>query len=225
MTIVIGPKFSVYELVDRVRKISSVINHRRTMTEMSHAIENAILLEGARGRIFSSSQRMSRFLPQMGRYAKLAENAEHVYVFGEKDTELPAIPNTTYVYLGKDDALVKEWFVVAYAPEYQSVLATRELSDIDDPDDERVFEGIWTFDRGMVDIIQEWLSSAVDARPLHFGSVATARQVQIIHKNIELLSEQQQMETDVISQEIQGAVDHVLRPHLTFLQTDLHTRN
>jgi DICT domain-containing protein len=195
---------------------------------MSRAMEDVILLDGAHGRIFSSFQRMSRFLPQAERYQKLAEKAEHVYIFGEKDVEVPIIPNTTYVFLSKTDALVKEWFVVAYAPEYQSVLATRELSDIDDPDDIRTFQGIWTFDRNMVDIIQEWLSSAVDAHPLPFSNenAPIQQQIRIIRHNIQHITKQHPLEEDhpIIQEELQSVVNEVLTPHLSLLETKSNTK-
>ncbi len=166
MAIVIDPQFSVYALLARIRRTSTLINHRRTMTQMSYEIENAALLEGARGRIFAGFQRLSRFLPQAERYRKLAALSEHVYVFGLPDVSPPAVNNITYIPLERTHALVKEWFVVAYGSEFYSALATRELTNIDDPDEYRQFEGIWTFDWDMVDIIQEWLTSAVDAKPL-----------------------------------------------------------
>lgn len=166
MSIAIDPTLSVYALAARVADSSTMINHRRTMTLISYEIENAVLHDGARARIFSGFQRMSFFLPQVKRYQRLAQRAESIYVFGVPDVPLPNIPNVTYVMISPRDQFAREWFLVADAPDYASILATEELTNWDDPDDQRTFKGVWSFDDRIVSIVQEWLSSLVDARPL-----------------------------------------------------------
>lgn len=166
MPIAIDPTLSVYALAARVADSSTMINHRRTMTLISYEIENAVLHDGARARIFSGFQRMSFFLPQVKRYQRLAQRAESIYVFGVPDVPLPNIPNVTYVMISPRDQFAREWFLVADAPDYASILATEELTNWDDPDDQRTFKGVWSFDDRIVSIVQEWLSSLVDARPL-----------------------------------------------------------
>ena len=159
----IDPAFSVYRLVQRNNK-NSVLNHRRTMSIISYEIENASLVDDASTVVFSSFQRMSKFLPQETRYRQLAEIAKHVYVFGVPDTDLPQIENVTYVPLKPDDQLAREWFLVSYGKDYFSALATEELTDIDDPDPDRLFKGVWTFDLSLVSILHEWLSGLVGLR-------------------------------------------------------------
>lgn len=165
MTIVIDPEFSVYHLVERMTT-KTLLNHRRTMSFISREIENAGILEGAQGRIFSGFQVMSKFLPQVERYTRLAQVSESIYVFGVRDIDPPTIPNITYVFLEAEDQLAKEWFLIAHGEDYHSALATEELTHLTDPDELRQFRGFWTFDREMVKILEEWLSSAVDATPL-----------------------------------------------------------
>lgn len=159
----IDPTFSVYRLVQRNNK-NSVLNHRRTMSIISYEIENASLVDDASTVMFSSFQRMSKFLPQEARYRQLAQIAKHVYVFGVPDTELPEIENITYVPLKPNDQLAREWFLVSYGKDYFSALATEELTNIDDPDPERIFKGVWTFDLSLVSILHEWLSGLVGLR-------------------------------------------------------------
>lgn len=115
---------------------------------------------------FSGFQRMSKFTPQIERYRKLAALAESVYVFGIPDISLPEIPNVMYIPLKPTDQLAREWFLVSYGPDYFSALATEEITEIDDPDDARVFRGIWTFDSVIVRILNDWLTSALDLSPL-----------------------------------------------------------
>lgn len=159
----IDPSFSVYRLVQRNNK-NSELSHRRTMSIISYEIENASLVDDASTVVFSSFQRMSKFLPQEQRYRRLADIAKHVYVFGVPDADLPEIDNITYVPLKPDDQLAREWFLVSYGADYFSALATEELTHIDDPDPDRIFKGVWTFDLSLVSILHEWLSGLVGLR-------------------------------------------------------------
>lgn len=166
LTVSIDPQFSVYHLVDRVKRESAVLRSRRAMSLISAEIENATLLDNAENRIFSSFQRMSRFKPQIKRYTQMAANADTVYVFGVPDTtDLPHIPNLYYVPIAPTDQLAKEWFLVSYGPQYYSSLVTEELTDIDDPDHLREFRGLWTFELTMVSILHEWLAGIVGIQP------------------------------------------------------------
>lgn len=168
MPVNIDPQFSVFRLVERIQqeKVSAVLNHRRTMSLISFQIEDATLVDGARTRVFAGFQRLSRFLPQVERYRKLAQNAQAVYVFGIPDVTPPEIPNVTYIPLSHSDQLANEWFLVSYGREYVSALATEELTTMDDPDSARMFKGIWTFDLRLVAILEEWLTHTVDAPAL-----------------------------------------------------------
>ena len=162
----VDPTFSVYRLIERIESHSILLNHRRTMSMISFEIENATLIDGARSRIFAGFQYMSKFLPQAKRYQKLAVSGESIYVFGVYDVEPPVIPNIKYIPLASTDRLASEWFVIAHGTGYSSALATQELSRFSDPDDQRQFKGIWTFDMAIVAIMHDWLASLVDARPL-----------------------------------------------------------
>ena len=199
MTVVIDPDFSVYKLVNRVRNTSTILTHRRTMSLMSYEIENATIVDEAETRIFAGFQRFSKFIPQMNRYKKLAKNAEKVYVFGIPDVVLPAIENIEYIKLAETDQLAKEWFLVSHGKDYHSILATEEITDINDLDDTRVFQGIWTFDPDMVKIVEEWVSSAVDAPPLTLDKgYNDKRQTQIMGSTIQRLLKRTE-DTDISS--------------------------
>ncbi len=164
--VTIDPQLSVYELVQRTKSHRALLNHRNTLLIVSREIENAIITDGARARVFAGFQRMSRFLPQVNRYRKLAENAESVYVFGIMDVEPPPIANVHYIPLKESDRLSGEWFVVADAPDYFSFLATEQMDYPETPETPATYQGVWSFDEELVTILQEWLSSLVDARPL-----------------------------------------------------------
>lgn len=166
MSIVIDPDFSIYELLRRANAESPVLRDRATMSRISYTIEDMTRIDGAPNRIFAGFQRFSKVLPQVERYRQIAHRAESVYIFGAPDVDLPVIERVTYVPLKTSDTLSREWFVISTGADFTSALCSVELSQIDDPDHHRHFEGLWTFDAGMVDILQNWLGSAVDAPPM-----------------------------------------------------------
>jgi hypothetical protein len=185
----IDPKFSVFGLVKRSLRDKAVLKHRRTMSVISNEIENATLLDDASNLIFSSFQRMSRFLPQEQRYRQLAAKAKHVYVFGEMDVEVPRIANLTYVPLQPTDLLAKEWFIVSFGRDYFSALATQELSHINDPDSQRLFKGVWSFDVFVVGILHQWLSSIVNLRTMGLEEAHDyLKQAELISNTMERIS-------------------------------------
>ncbi|MGQ9889205.1 MAG: DICT sensory domain-containing protein [Aggregatilineales bacterium] len=162
----IDPDFSVYQLVKRLYNGPMELHTRRIMTQISYTIEDMIRVDQQHNRLFSGFQLFSKFLPQEQRYRQIAAYAESVYVFGVDDVCLPSIPRITYVPLSPSDRLSKEWFVLSAGPAFSSALCAVETTNITDPDHLRAFKGLWTFDADMVDILQEWLSSAVGAPPL-----------------------------------------------------------
>jgi DICT domain-containing protein len=162
----IDPGLSVYALVERTTTERMLLNHRRTLLIASHEIENAVIIDKVRARVFAGFQRMSHFLPQVRRYRQLAENAESVYVFGIMDVEPPPIRHVHYIPFEEADQLAREWFLLVDSPDYYSILTTEEISKADTPRDERVFWGVWSYDDEMITVIQEWLTNLVDARPL-----------------------------------------------------------
>lgn len=171
----IHPSASVYGLVRNSTQDRTVIHHLNTMLRISHEIENAVLIDNIRARIFSGFQRISAFLPQVERYQKLAQKAENVYVFAYMDTTPPPLLNVRYIPLEKDHQLIKEWFLVADAPNYFTALVTEEVTSASDMRG-RNFRGIWSFDEEMVTILQSWLSDLVGVQPLDFS--ATRRNYQ-----------------------------------------------
>ncbi len=159
----IGPDFSVYRLLERVQE-QSLLRSRRTMSLVSYEIENVTIVDGASNIIFAGFQFFSKFVPQIERYRKLAANADTIFVFGVPDITPPPMDKVTYIYLKATDQLAREWFLVSVGPEYESALATEEITEFGTFDDLRQFNGIWTFDPDMIHILYDWISSAIDMK-------------------------------------------------------------
>lgn len=131
----VDPTFSAFGLIGRTEQQRIQLNHRRTMSLISAEIENATLRDGAVTRIFAGFQYLSKFTAQVKRYERIAARAESVYVFGVQDVTPPSIPKMIYIPLSSRDQLAREWFVISHGVDYSSALATKEVSEINDPDD------------------------------------------------------------------------------------------
>lgn len=160
----IDPAFSVYKLAERRHDISTIISHRKTMSQVSYIIEETARTDHVNNVVFSGFQYLSKFIPQMERYRQIAQYAKHVYVFGVADTKLPAIDNISYVTIEPHYQLAKEWFIVSHGVHLSTALVTEEISNFTDPDHKRQFNGFWIFNDPMVQIMYEWLSNEVNTR-------------------------------------------------------------
>lgn len=160
----IDGNFSVWGLVQRVKTRSAVLNHRRTMNLVSYTIEDVTLVNKEKTRIFAGFQHFSKFTPQIKRYTRMAEIAEMIYIFGIPDVEPPTIPGITFVPLERFDRLAREWFLVSYGKNFASALVTQEITGTGILDENRVFEGLWTRDASLVEILDQWLARTVDAK-------------------------------------------------------------
>lgn len=164
MELNIDPTFSVWGLTQRVRTGSTLLNHRKTMNLMSHAIEDVTLVEKESTRVFAGFQRLSRFQPQAERYAQIAKLAQMTYVFGIPDITPPPIPGITFVPLTPRDLLAREWFLVSSNDAFACALVTQETTTDVTRDSERMFDGILSFDVRLVEILDEWLIRTVNAQ-------------------------------------------------------------
>jgi DICT domain-containing protein len=77
-------------------------------------IENALLLRTNRtARVYVGFERLSCMQPVIGRYLRIADVSEFVYVFGEADWTPPRHPNVRFIYLSSDSSMAREWFLIA----------------------------------------------------------------------------------------------------------------
>ncbi len=136
------------------------VNHRKTMSWLSRAIELVALKAEPPVRVFSGFQSMQFFLPVMARYEQLAARAQ-VYVYGYPDITPPAKDNINYVRLEKDDPLVNEWFIVVDSPNFCHALVTEDQSGLSQPHERRTFKGLLSYERGLVARLDEALSRQI----------------------------------------------------------------
>lgn len=116
------------------------------MTEISHMIEDMVISNPGVADLHVSFQYFSRFADQQGRYIKISQNANGLWIYGTPDASLPALERTTTVDTSQTP-LEHYWFVVAYGAGLSAALLAEEITPTDRlPDEPRMYEGFYTFE-------------------------------------------------------------------------------
>lgn len=156
----LSAQLSIFELIADVP--GHFLRYKRTMLDISHAIENTAAMHSPGCLLWVSFQKFSLFAAQEQRYRQLAQSWEHCWIFGVADAELPEIPNVTPITLSPNHPLAKEWFVVADGPSFGSALLAADTSGFAISDNERRFMGLWSADPALVRLASSRLSQAIN---------------------------------------------------------------
>ena len=120
---------SLYPLALDDKKHHLATNSVETLVAVSHSIEEAVMRHHLKGTFYVSFQRISSFLPQINRFARLAAICGEVLVFAYPDTIVPEIPEIQFVLLEETAPLANEWFIVFDTDEFHIALLTRQLEE------------------------------------------------------------------------------------------------
>ncbi|MFN8410782.1 MAG: DICT sensory domain-containing protein [Anaerolineales bacterium] len=112
------------------------------MTEISHMIEDAVIETRGISDTHVSFQYFSRITAQIDQYKKVAETSKSLWLYGIPDAQLPQLPRTTGIDTS-GTPLEKYWFVVAYGPGIYATLLAEEIAP---ENDQRLYEGFYTFE-------------------------------------------------------------------------------
>ncbi len=130
------------------------LQRKATLTMLSHAIEDEVLGNNLSPVIFAAFQDIRYYQPERPRYDLLRTKARAVALFGRS--------------LSEAQALDQDWFVVINEPRFKVVLASQEVSvspELDHfksaqvSDSFRPFQGIWSYDREVVDFASRYLAT------------------------------------------------------------------
>lgn len=113
-------------------------------------MEDQVLAETAGGNplIIAAFQRERFYRQEAHRYRRIADKSRQVYVLSAPEAEFKH--GSDYyetIAFTPDDPLAQEWHLVVIGQNYASCLVCRERAGDDKWDNNRRFEGIWTFDR------------------------------------------------------------------------------
>jgi MerR family transcriptional regulator, light-induced transcriptional regulator len=132
----------------------SHVLRKRTLTALSHAIEDETMARAAGPVIFGAFQHVHNYRREQHRYHRLSEGADAAVVFA--DFPEPRVPDhgPAEVPIAPDAALGNEWAVIVDAPGYAACLLAwerpRSPEELRLPDRERRFESLGTMDPAVV---------------------------------------------------------------------------
>lgn len=123
---------------------------KSSLTALSHAMEDQVLADHQNPLIIASFQRERFYRQEAHRYGRIATRSQQVYVLAAPETDFK---NNSALYetiaFDPQDVLSQEWHLVVIGQNYASCLICRERPSTMAIDNNRRFEGIWTFDRPM----------------------------------------------------------------------------
>ncbi|WP_036564589.1 DICT sensory domain-containing protein [Nocardioides halotolerans] len=130
---------------------------KRTLTSISHAIEDEMAATAQRGHLFGGFQTGPQYAASRSRWADLARLTASAHVFADFDdldegmTHQHGAHRPVLVGLGPTAPMAREWVVVCDAPGLSATLIASEApGQSGTPEEERVFETMWTVDAGAV---------------------------------------------------------------------------
>jgi DICT domain-containing protein/GAF domain-containing protein len=127
---------------------------KSSLTALSHAMEDRVLAGTDAPLAIASFQRERFYRQEAHRYRRIALHSDQVYVLAAPETDFKS-NSGDYETIAFDptDALASEWHLIIVSPQYTNCLICRERSTPKRSnlggamDNNRRFEGIWTFDR------------------------------------------------------------------------------
>ncbi|MEC4851036.1 MAG: DICT sensory domain-containing protein [Jaaginema sp. PMC 1079.18] len=142
------------ELLNALPQWRSQMYFKSSLTALSHAMEDRILTGTDTPLAIASFQRERFYRQEAHRYRRIAQQSSHVYVLAAPETDFTNQSGEYETIAFKPtDALAQEWHLVIISAQYTNCLICRERINptpkalARDIDNNRRFEGIWTFDR------------------------------------------------------------------------------
>lgn len=136
---------------------------KATLTELCHTLEDQLLHEDLEGTVVAGFQRARYWQVERDRYAQLCADPKRRALVFAADESPDAPSGVTYVAVGEDHPLAREWFVVALTDRFSAVLFGRELTTPQDAlERERSFLSVWSFDPIVVSELLTLLERVVD---------------------------------------------------------------
>ena len=157
---------------------------KASLTALSHAMEDQILAGKEKPLVIASFQRERFYRQEAQRYRRIANKTDQVYVLAAPENEFKnSSQNYETIAFQSTETLSKEWHLIVIGMGYVSCLVCQEKVILNNQtinpviDNNRRFEGIWTFDRRVAqhaaDIL---LNIIVDYCPELKNKIEQARQ-------------------------------------------------
>ena len=157
---------------------------KASLTALSHAMEDQVLAGAEEPLVIASFQRERFYRQEAQRYRRIAQKSNQVYVLAAPETEFKNC-SQDYETIAFDatDTLTQEWHLIVLGTTYASCLICQEKIVSKSQgmtaaiDNNRRFEGIWTFDRQVTQQAAHiLLNTIIEYRPELQEKVEIARQ-------------------------------------------------
>jgi DICT domain-containing protein/signal transduction histidine kinase len=145
------------ELLQKQPHLRSQLYFKSSLTALSHAMEDQVLAQNDQPLVIASFQRERFYRQEAHRYLRISRLTPHVYVLAAPETSfLNGSEHYETIAFDPQDQLSHEWHLVVIGRQYATCLICREKSvhpaqdaanELTAMDQNRRFEGIWTFDR------------------------------------------------------------------------------
>jgi MerR family transcriptional regulator, light-induced transcriptional regulator len=143
----------------RTDLIPSILS-KRTMMDVSHAIEDEFCARSQPAALFGSFQRERFYRNSERRWRDLARTAEVAIVFADFERKRKPRRAPIEIPIDRADPVSREWALVCDGEGYAACLAGWELPGQKDvPDMERRFEALWSIE---ADVVREAVGVALE---------------------------------------------------------------
>ncbi|WP_019508134.1 DICT sensory domain-containing protein [Pleurocapsa sp. PCC 7319] len=155
------------DLVTEHPNLRCQIYFKSSLTALTRAMQDLVLADNEKYLVIANFQQEKFFNQQAGRFQRMAQKSDHVYILGVPNPESSfAVANSGYetIPLQPTDTLAGERYLVIIGQQYSACLAVRDRLSITDlrnassvvEQGER-FEGVWSFDRDIAYTAADWL--------------------------------------------------------------------
>lgn len=156
------------------QRISPSTLSKATLTDLSHTLEDLVLVDDAPGTVLTGFQESQHWHAERVRYEALAAGTQRsVAVFAQG--QLGQATAVRRFKLDRSHPLAQEWFLFVLTERFSAALFGRELPD-QDPGEEmdRLFASVWTFDPAVIGDLLRALEDV--AATVSTQAAATARE-------------------------------------------------
>ncbi|MDJ0844034.1 DICT sensory domain-containing protein [Crocosphaera sp.] len=146
---------------------------KASLTALSHAMEDQVLAGSEEPLVIASFQRERFYRQEAQRYRRIAQKSNQVYVLAAPETDFKnRSDDYETIAFDNEDTLTQEWHLIVLGDTYSSCLICQEKITAQSQtmtaviDNNRRFEGIWTFDRRVTEQAAHILFKTIlDYRP------------------------------------------------------------
>ncbi|MBD1910175.1 MULTISPECIES: DICT sensory domain-containing protein [unclassified Leptolyngbya] len=169
------------ELLQRSPHLRPQLYFKSSLTALSHAMEDQVLAAAGHPLVIANFQQERFYRQEAHRYRRIATLSSQVYVLAAPETSFTDGPQDyELIAFEPDDQLTQEWHLVVIGSNYAACLICRERFYAPDGpeamDQNRRFEGVWTFDRQISCQAAEILLERIQAyRPDLKAKIADAK--------------------------------------------------